>query len=143
MNTEENRYWEFECVVQSIRRAARLLSRRYEEALRPVNLTSSQFSILQALRNRNGLPQGTMAEILGFEPTTLTRILRPLEKRKLIKVVPTPNDQRRRMVSITKEGDALFVEAKHLWQREHDESLSRMDPVDWKSMKQVLGELSR
>ena len=140
--SNQKRQWEFECVVQNMRRASRLISRRYEEALRPVNLTSSQYTILQSLSGREGIPHGLMAEILGFEQTTLSRLLRPLESRNLLKAVPNPKDRRQRLIAITTQGEALFREAKTIWQREHDESLSRMNDDEWRIMKNVLGRLS-
>ena len=141
-DSKQKRQWEFECVVQNMRRASRLISRRYEEALRPVNLTSSQYTILQSLSGREGIPHGLMAEILGFEQTTLSRLLKPLESRNLLKTVPSPKDRRQRLVAITAEGEALFAEAKSHWQREHDESLSRMNEKEWQIMKRLLGRLS-
>lgn len=141
-NSEKQKKWQVECVVQNMRRASRLISRRYEEALRPVNLTSSQYTILQSLSGREGIPHGLMAEILGFEQTTLSRLLNPLEKRGLLKMVPNPDDRRQRFVTITSEGEALFSEAKRYWQYAQDECLSRMDDREWQSMKQVLNKLS-
>ena len=134
---------EFECVVQNLRRASRLITRRYEDALRPVNLTSSQYTILTALSGRDGIPHGMMADILGFEQTTLTRLIAPLKKRKLVQSTRNPKDKRERFISITPEGEALFAEAKIYWQREHDESLSRVETDEWQRMKQMLAELSR
>jgi len=139
----EAKHWEFECVAQTLRRASRLISRRYEEALRPVNLTSSQYTILQSLKGRQGLPFGVMAEILGFDQTTLTRLLKPLAKRELVITVPNAEDRRRRSVCITSRGSKLFVKAKALWQQEHDESLNRISASDWKVMQRVAGALSQ
>lgn len=140
--SEQKRKWEFECVVQNMRRASRLISRRYEEAFRSVNLTSSQYTILQSLSGRQGIPHGLMAEILGFEQTTLSRLLKPLKNRNLLRIIPSPEDKRQRMVSITPEGEVLFAEAKTYWQREQDESLSRIDDEEWQLMKRILGKLS-
>ena len=142
-NRQSDRQWEFECVVQNLRRASRLVSRRYQDALRAVNLTSSQYTILQALSGRDGIPHGLMAEILGFEQTTLSRLLATMEQRGLLKLVHHPKDRRQRLVTITPEGEALFALAKPHWQKEHDESLARMSDEDWKTLKEVLGRLSK
>ncbi len=134
---------EFECVAQNLRRASRLISRRYEEALRPMNLTSSQFTILQSLSHRDGLPYGKMSSILGFEQTTLSRLLRPLEKRGLLVVRPDPEDRRSRTVSITKAGQNHFDQARILWQFEHDKSVARMTAREWSAVKSALLKLSQ
>lgn len=132
----------FECVVQNLRRASRVVSRRYEDALRPVNLTSSQFTILQSLHVRNNLPQGIMADVLGFEQTTISRLIKPLERRGLISLGTDPKDKRGKLVSLTTQGEKLFAEAKELWRTEQDKSLSRIDEEDWAVVKDVLRQLS-
>jgi len=142
METGEEGRWEFECVVQNMRRASRLISRRYEEALRPMDLTSSQYTILQALSGRPGIPFGLMAKGLGFDQTTLSRLLQPLKKRSLLELKPNPADGRQRLVCITKAGEGHFRKAKVLWQREHDESLNRMSGKEWNTLKRVLRKLS-
>ena len=63
------------CVMQSVRAAARHLSRRYEEALRPENLTASQFSVLVAVSAYPGIKVTTIAERIGMDRTTLNRVL--------------------------------------------------------------------
>jgi len=83
-----------------------------------------------------------MAEVLGFDQTTLTRLLKPLVKRELVTTVPDAEDRRRRLVCITSDGTALFTRAKTLWQKEHDESLNRISASDWKTMQRVTRELS-
>jgi len=136
-------HWEFECVAQTVRRASRLISRRYEDALRPVDLTSSQYTILQSLQGREGLPFGLMAKILGFDQTTLSRLVKPLVKRRLVTIVPNPKDRRRRSVRTSAAGSALFAKAKIHWQREHDESLKRMTKKEWQTMQRVTRLLSQ
>ena len=62
------------------RRAARALSRTYDQALAGVGLKNTQFSVLYALSRTGPAPIGTLAEALVMERTTLTRNLRPLER---------------------------------------------------------------
>jgi DNA-binding MarR family transcriptional regulator len=133
----------FGCVAQTLRRAARLLSRRYEETLRFVNLTVSQYTILQALTHAEKLPFGAISSVLGLEQTTLSRLLKTLEKRELIAIRTDNNDRRSRIVSITAAGSRLFNEAAILWQKINDESLSRLSEDDWKSVEQALLTLSK
>jgi DNA-binding MarR family transcriptional regulator len=134
---------EFECVAQNLRRAARLVTRRYEEALRPVDLTASQFTILQALRGGRKIPHGMLADILGFEQTTMTRLAALMLKRALIKSEPDPDDKRGRLLSISKEGAALYEQAAPLWQNAQDLTLGRMPLDAWHGVRKALKTLSR
>ena len=59
--------------------------------------------------------------------TTLTRNLRPLEKRKLVKIVPG-KDQRSKEVRLTKKGKDTLTAAIPLWeeaQKRFSEKLSK------------------
>jgi DNA-binding MarR family transcriptional regulator len=134
---------EFECVAQNLRRAARLVTRRYEDALRPVDLTASQFTILQALRGRSSIPQGLLAEILGFEQTTMTRLAALMLKRALITSNPDPDDKRGRLLSISKDGATLYEQAAPLWQKSQDLTLGRMSQDAWQDVRKALKTLSR
>ena len=68
------------CLCANLRRAARALTQIYEEALRPVGLRGSQFTILQTLSLAGELTQGQMAHILAMDSTTLTRTLAIMER---------------------------------------------------------------
>ena len=83
-----------------------------------------------------------MAEILGFEQTTLTRLLKPLEKRGLVLIEPNPKDRREKIVKQTKQGEELFKEAKRLWRVEQNKSLGELDDAEWVAMKAALKRLS-
>jgi DNA-binding MarR family transcriptional regulator len=133
---------EFDCVAQNLRRAARLVTRRYEEALRPVDLTASQFTILQALRGGRKIPQGMLAEILGFEQTTMTRLAALMLKRSLITSEPDSDDKRGRLLSISKDGNARYEKAAPLWQKAQALTLGRMPLDEWNGVRKALKTLS-
>ena len=61
------------CMCSSIRRASRALTQMYEQALRPLGLRSSQFTILQVLSRAGEVLQGQLGEMLAMDSTTLTR----------------------------------------------------------------------
>ena len=133
---------EFDCVAQNLRRAARLVTRRYEEALRPADLTASQFTILQALDGRRAVPQGMLADILGFEQTTMTRLAALMLKRALITAQPDPDDKRGRLLSISKDGTKLYGQAAPLWQKAQRLTLGRMPLDEWNDVRKALKTLS-
>ena len=64
------------CMCASFRRASRALTQLYDEALRPVGLRATQFTILQTLSLAGEVSQGGLAQILAMDSTTLTRTLR-------------------------------------------------------------------
>ncbi len=57
------------------------MTQHYERAFRGTGLRATQFTLLATLIQTGPIPLGRLAEMTGLERTTLTRNLRPLEKR--------------------------------------------------------------
>jgi hypothetical protein len=66
---------ELPCLCAGFRRTARALTQVYEEALRPLGLRATQFTILQALELAGEVSQGRLGEMLAMDSTSLTRTL--------------------------------------------------------------------
>ena len=54
------------CMCASLRRASRVLTQQYDEALRPLGLRATQFTVLQALSIVEEVSQGRLGEILAM-----------------------------------------------------------------------------
>lgn len=109
------------CLCLAAQRAARALSRRFDEALRPVGLTSGQFSLLISLNRPNPPSIGSVADLLAMDRTTLTANIKPLARRGLLRVIDDPDDRRVRRLALTADGQALLQHAVPLWERTHTE----------------------
>ena len=103
------------CMCANFRRAARALTQRYDEALRPVGLTITQFTILQALSLAGEVTQGTLGEILAMDSTTLTRTLAVMTKHGWI-AKKCGKDRRERRLRLTPLGKSEFSRALPHWQ---------------------------
>ena len=107
------------CLCLHVQRAARALARRFDEALRPLNLTNGQFSLLMALNRPAPPPMGPVAAVLAMDRTTLTAALKPLERRGLVVIEPDPRDRRGRLLRLTEAGRRLLTEAYPVWRDTH------------------------
>ena len=105
------------CLCLAAQRAARALARRFDEALRPVGLTSGQFSLLMSLNRPEAPTIGSVAALLAMDRTTLTANLKPLERRGLVKVSVDSKDRRSRRMSLTPAGRILLAAAFPVWRR--------------------------
>jgi DNA-binding MarR family transcriptional regulator len=109
------------CLCLHAQRAARTLARRFDEALRSLDLTNGQFSLLISL-NRPVPPNlGSVANLLAMDRTTLTAALKPLERRRLVKVAVNKQDRRNRLLTITPAGRVLLNKAFPIWKKTHAE----------------------
>lgn len=109
------------CLCLHVQRAARALGRRFDEALRPYELTNGQFSLLMSLNRPEPPPMGPVASLLAMDRTTLTAALKPLERRGLVQITPDPSDRRSRILLLTAKGRKLLASAMPVWKRTHDE----------------------
>lgn len=62
-----------------------------------------------------------IAQLLAMDRTTLTAALKPLVRRRLVKIAPDKSDKRSRRLSLTAAGRKLLAEALPIWKREHAE----------------------
>src|SRR5260370_269084 len=90
------------CLCLHVQRAARALARKFDEALRPLDLTHGQFSLLTSLNRPEPPTISSVAALLAMDRTTLTANLKPLERRGLLKVSVDKEDKRSRRLTITK-----------------------------------------
>lgn len=103
------------CTCARVRKAARRVSQIYDQALEPYGLTISQYGILIGLRQNDGISIGQLAERMVMDPTSLTRSLKPLQRRGLVHLATDPNDRRTRRLSLTPEGLAAMRAARPGW----------------------------
>jgi DNA-binding MarR family transcriptional regulator len=71
-------------------------------------LTMTQVRVLYTLQTENGLAAGELAERLGVQPSTVTRIVDRLVQNKLVSRVVDEHDRRLVRHYLTEQGDTLF-----------------------------------
>src|SRR5215472_11307924 len=79
---EGNKTVPLPCACANLRRAARIVSQRYDRKMRATGLKGTQFTLLQALTIAGEISQGKLGDILGLDSTTLTRTLALLRKKR-------------------------------------------------------------
>lgn len=117
------------CFALHARMTARLLSRVYDAALRPVGLKLPQFGILGAIGHGAAISETALAERLGLERTTLVRNLKTLAEKGWIE--PLPVEGRGLRHRLTHRGEAALAAAIPLWeeaQRSVEGKLAEIDP---------------
>jgi DNA-binding MarR family transcriptional regulator len=130
------------CLCLHVQRAARALARRFDAALRPLNLTNGQFSLLMSLNRPQPPSVGSVATLLAMDRTTLTAALKPLKRRRLVIVVPDPADTRARLVTLTRTGRTLLTRAVPVWERTHASLDSLLGSTGRNNVRGTLRALS-
>ena len=131
------------CLCLHIQRAARAVGRRYDDALRPMQLTNGQFSLLMSLNRAEAPSIGSVAALLAMDRTTLTANLKPLERRGLVRVAIDAADRRSRLMSLTPAGQALLAAAIPLWKRAQTMNERLVSPSSCDRLRADLRALSK
>jgi DNA-binding MarR family transcriptional regulator len=126
------------CACFKVRKAARAITKLYEEVLRPSGLRATQFTLLMATRVMGPVTVVKLAQVLVTDRTTLTRNLQILEKRGLITIKPG-EDRREREVNLTAEGMEVLAKAVPFW----EEAQERVQKgLGEERLHNLLGDLS-
>ncbi|MBX3490779.1 MAG: MarR family transcriptional regulator [Parvibaculum sp.] len=125
------------CLCLHTQRAARALARRFDEAFRPLGLTSGQFSLLNAMNRETPRSMGEVAAILAMDRTTLTANIKPLERQGLMKITIDTADRRSRRLVLTAAGKKLLRAAAPVWKRTHA-ALEREAAIDANALRSGL-----
>ena len=125
------------CACANLRRATRMVTQAYDAALRPAGLRATQFTVLSVLAKRGQLRQSNLAEILGMDGTTLTRNLQPLLGNDWIRI-DRDEDQRIRLVLITKAGRGVFDDALPRWERVQAKFVTGLGDDHWAGLLGAL-----
>src|SRR5260370_10076376 len=100
----------------SLRRTSRALTQLYEDALRPVGLRATQFTVLQTLSLAGEVTQGELGQILAMDSTTLTRTLNIMGRHGWI-AKRRGEDRREGRMRLSKAGKTRFKQEFPHWEK--------------------------
>ncbi|MFM0632185.1 MarR family winged helix-turn-helix transcriptional regulator [Paraburkholderia xenovorans] len=103
------------CLLTRTRQISRVLTAIYDDAIRPFDINASQFTLLVLILELGPLSRSNLARRNCHDRTTLTRNLRPLMLRGLVREHAPAGNGRSRALSVTKQGLALLRDAAPGW----------------------------
>ncbi|MEO0670550.1 MAG: MarR family winged helix-turn-helix transcriptional regulator [Pseudomonadota bacterium] len=102
------------CLATRVRQLSRIVTRVYDDAMRPHGITASQFTLLTQLASRDGITAVEIGFALDIEKSTLSRNLKRLLALGLI-IMDPPAGRRGRGLHLTERGQAVIKEAYPVW----------------------------
>jgi DNA-binding MarR family transcriptional regulator len=121
--------------------AARVVTRLYDEALRPTRLRATQFALLVALGTDGAMSIAALAKLMAMDRSTLTRNLRPLETEGLV-ARGDEGWRRSKGLEITAKGRARLRQGLPLWQSAQSEMMRKLGPSSWSRVQAGLDLLA-
>ncbi|MCF6300544.1 MAG: MarR family winged helix-turn-helix transcriptional regulator [Proteobacteria bacterium] len=128
------------CQCYKLRKAARKVTRVYDDALRPAGIKANQCTTLIAVSLMGPVSITNIADKLGMERTTVTRNLVPLETAGFIKL--QPGHGRTRNVLITPKGKAIIKKAKPAWADAQKQVLETISESELANFNNILGRFA-
>lgn len=125
------------CACGNIRQAARAVTQLFDEALRPSGLRATQFGILAATMAMGPLTVTKLADVTVTDRTTLTRNLKLLAKKGLIRI-QRGNDGREREVTLTERGRDALAKGYPFWQKAQAHVVKGLGEERWSALREGL-----
>ena len=132
--------------INAVRRFNRFFTRRIgtlREGLlhTPYSLTESR--ILFEIANRDETTASDLSAELGLDPGYLSRVLAGLERRDLIEKAPSETDARRRLLTLTPEGNHAFALLDARSREEVGEMLDELSEHEQRRLLEAMSDIER
>jgi DNA-binding MarR family transcriptional regulator len=105
------------CLCAMVRKAGRVLTRRYDNYLKPSGLKVTQYSMMANIARNPGITVSALAELLHMDQTTVSRNLQVLEKSGYMHLEPEVADHRIKRIRLGDLGVSKMDEARPLWEK--------------------------
>jgi DNA-binding MarR family transcriptional regulator len=103
------------CLATRVRQLSRIITRVYDDAMRPLGITASQYTLLAQLAARDGITAVEIGHELDIEKSTLSRNLKRLLALGHI-IMDPPAGRRGRGLHLTPKGQGVLKDAYPIWQ---------------------------
>lgn len=125
------------CAAVRILSAARTIGRFYDDALRPENLTITQFTLLTTIGKAKPTSISEIGAYLSIDRTTVTRNLKLLEKAGLVtRGIEGPH--RMREIRLTEQGIEALERAYPRWRSAQEFVENRLPKTKLNELKAAL-----
>src|SRR5712691_9960152 len=130
------------CLCANFRRTSRALTQLYETALRPLELSATQLTILQVLTRAGEVSQGQLGEILAMDSTSLTRTLAIMRRQGWI-AERRGKDHRERRLRLSSGGKAQLNRAQPVWEKVQSRLRRKLGQQTWNDLLQLTHEVTK
>jgi DNA-binding MarR family transcriptional regulator len=114
----------------------------YNYELQASGLELTQFTLLMTLNLTGETSQGHLGKILALDSTSLTRMLKPLTRRRWIDVT-AGRDRRQKLLRLTSSGRDKFEQSRQHWQRAQTRLQQALNEPTWNQLGALLAEVTR
>ena len=125
------------CLSSRVRQLSRIITRVYDDAMRPLGITASQFTLLTQLAQQDGITAVEIGGSLDIEKSTLSRNLKRLLALGHLTMDP-PAGRRGRGLHLTQKGSDVIQRAYPVWRDAQSKSVGIMGPESRSTLDGLL-----
>jgi len=126
-----------------LRRAHQYATEVFQARIGARNLTPQQFSVLVTLLDQREVAQTKLGGLVAMDPATVLGVVQRLAQRGLVAVRTDPDDGRRRLVQLTRDGHEAARELVALGPAISEETLSGLSESEQRDLLRLLDRLGR
>ena len=130
------------CLATRVRQLSRIVTRLYDDALRPLGITASQYTLLAQLASRDGITAVEIGHELDIEKSTLSRNLKRLLALGHI-IMDPPAGRRGRGLHLTPKGQAVLVDAFPIWRDAQERATNILGATTRGILDDLLGQADK
>jgi DNA-binding MarR family transcriptional regulator len=113
-------------LVARLRGVIPRLARQLNDTSTGEDLTPTQYSVLALVRLRGPIGLAELTELEGLNPTMLSRIVKVLDERSLVRRLPDPKDMRAARLEATRDGEQVHDRVREQRTQVLSECLNRL-----------------
>lgn len=126
-----------------IMKTSRNLKCKLDRELKPFDITSSQFSVMNQIEVMgNKAVAHEIADTLGYDRPTISAIVQRLYKSEIIIKTDNPKDRRTQYLSLSKHGLEVLYQLRHIADEISNEIFSTIDPQLKDTLVKTLNQIN-
>ncbi len=130
------------CLATRVRQLSRIITRVYDDAMRPLGITASQYTLLAQLASRDAITAVEIGHDLDIEKSTLSRNLKRLLALGHL-VMDPPAGRRGRGLHLTPKGQAVLKDAYPIWLDAQRRTIAVMGPESRSTLDGLLDQAEK
>jgi DNA-binding MarR family transcriptional regulator len=130
------------CISTRVRQLSRIITRVYDDAMRPLGITGSQFTLLTQLAQQDGITAVEIGHSLDIEKSTLSRNLKRLLALGHITMDP-PAGRRGRGLHLTPKGEMVIQQGFPVWREAQTRTIRVMGPESRSILDNLLSQAEK
>lgn len=118
-------------------------ARRFAARTQELGLTPAQVGVLRILRNRPGLSQRGLAEVLGSAPSRIVALIDGLQTAGFVQRRRSTTDRRNHELVLTDDGASVLHQVRTIAEAHDEEIAEGLDEAEYNDLARLLNKLTR